>query len=96
MVDLGLYVPAFFAYLGKSIELITGIFIALGLFTRIAVIPLALTMLFICFVIGKGRIFMEEQHPFLFVLLCLLYFFTGSGKWSLDNLLFNRQKATIV
>lgn len=88
MVDMKLYAPSFMAYLGKTIELIAGIFVILGLFTRIAVIPLGITMLFICLFIGKGRIFMEDQHPFLFVLICLLFFFTGPGRWSMDKLLF--------
>lgn len=86
MMDLKLYAPSFIPYLGKAIELVAGICILLGMFTRIAVIPLAITMLFICFVIGKGRIFMEEQHPFLFVLLSVLFFFTGAGRWSIDAL----------
>ena len=90
MVDMKLFAPSFMAYLGKTIELIAGIFLILGLLTRIVVIPLAFTMIFICFVLGKGRIFMEDQYPFLFILLCLLFFFTGSGKWSLDKILFSK------
>ena len=90
MVDMKLYAPSFMAYLGKSIELVSGVLIVLGLFTRIAVIPLAITMLFICFAIGKGRIFMEEQYPFLFVLLSFLFFFNGPGKWSMDKLFFSK------
>ena len=60
MNDLNLYAPSFMPYLGKGIELVAGMLILLGLFTRIVVIPLAFTMLFICFFIGQGRIFMEE------------------------------------
>ena len=63
----------------------------LGLFTRLAIIPLAITMAIISFGIGKGRIFMEDQHPFLFILLAFVFFFTGPGKWSLDYLLFERK-----
>jgi putative oxidoreductase len=94
MIDMHLFAPSFFAYLGKTIELVAGIFILIGLFTRVVVIPLALTMAFICFAIGKGRIFTEEQYPFLFLLLSVLYFFTGPGKWSLDSILFSTQKET--
>lgn len=88
MVDLKLPAPAFMSYLGKSAELITGILLAIGLFTRPAAIVLAITMSFIAFFIGKGRIHMEDQHPFLFVLLALVFFFTGPGKWSFDGVLF--------
>ena len=93
MKDLGLPSPSFISYIGKGIELVSGIFLFLGLFTRLAVIPLACTMAFICFGIGKGRIFYEEQHPFMFILLAFLFFFTGPGKWSFDNLFFSKIKA---
>lgn len=92
MLDLKLPAPSFMAYMGKSVELGTGILIVLGFFTRIAFILLGITMIFICFFIGKGRIFMEEQHPFLFVLLSFLFFFSGPGRWSMDKLLFHSQK----
>ena len=95
MLDMKLYAPSFMAYLGKGLELVCGFFIVLGLFTRIALIPLAITMGFICFAIGKGRIFMEDQHPFLFVLLSFLFFFTGPGKWSLDKFFFSSQNKAI-
>lgn len=80
--------PAFFAYLGKIMELVSGALIALGLCTRPAAICLAITMAGICFGLGKGRIFMEDQHPFLFVLLSLVFYFTGAGRWSLDRIIF--------
>ena len=47
MIDLNLPAPSFMAYLGKGSEFVAGIFILLGLFTRIAIIPIAITMLFI-------------------------------------------------
>ena len=90
MIDLKLFYPFFMAYLGKAVELVAGLLLLVGLFTRIAVIPLGLVMLFICFVIGNGRIFMEEQHPFLFVLLSLFFFLAGPGRWSLDKLIFEK------
>ena len=95
MNDLKLSAPSFMSYLGKAIELIAGIFVLVGLFTRIAIIPLALTMLFICFFIGKGRIFMEEQHPFMFVLLSLLFFLAGPGRWSVDKAIFKDDRNSI-
>lgn len=91
MIDMKLFAPAFMTYLGKTIELIAGICLLIGWLTRIVVIPLAFTMLFISFVLGQGRIFVEEQHPFLFVLFCVLYFFTGAGRWSVDRSLARKQ-----
>lgn len=88
MINLKLFYPSLMAYAGKAIELVAGLLLLVGLFTRIAAIPLGLVMLFITFVIGDGRIFMEEQHPFMFVLTSLLFFLAGPGAWSLDKRLF--------
>ena len=92
LTELHFPAPNLMAYLGKGIELVSGVLLVLGLFTRIAVIPLAVTMAVICFGMGKGRIFMEDQHPFLFVLLALVFFFTGPGKWSVDEVVFGGNK----
>ncbi len=40
------------------------------------------------FFVGHGKIWYEDQHPFLFVLLAFVFFFIGGGKWSVDYLLF--------
>ncbi|RYU96781.1 DoxX family protein [Emticicia agri] len=77
--------PAFWAYLGKGAELVGGILLTIGFMTRPAAIIIALTMLFICFKIGNGKFWYDAQHPFLFVLLAMIYFFMGPGKWSIDN-----------
>lgn len=81
----------FMPYVGKSIELISGIFFVLGLYTRFAALFMAGNMLFICFYIGSGRFYYEDQHPFLFALIALVFFFTGSVKFGLDNYLFKRK-----
>lgn len=75
-------------YIGKAGELVAGIFLFLGLFTRLAALLLIGTMGYICFFVGQGKILYEDQYPFLFVLLGLGFFFTGPGSFSLDKLIF--------
>ena len=77
-------------YAGKGAELITGILLFAGLFTRIAAIILIGTMLYIAFFVEQGKIWYNDQYPFLFVLLGFVFFFTGGGRWSGDYLLFNK------
>lgn len=77
-------------YIGKAAELVGGILLLIGLFTRFASLILVGTMAYIPFFIGNGKVFTNDQHPFLFVLLGLVYFFVGGGKWSIDNYLFNK------
>lgn len=85
--------PVFAVYVGKSLELISGIALTLGLFTRLAALFMAIVMLFICFKVGNGKFYYEDQHPFLFALLALVFFFTGGGEWSLDERLFGKHEA---
>jgi putative oxidoreductase len=89
--DLHLPAPRTWALIGKASELAGGIFLMLGWFTRMAVIPLAGTMLFIIFVIGHGKIWMDDQYPFLFLLLLLIFFVNGPGNWSVDGLIKKRK-----
>lgn len=88
--------PAFMVYLGKSLELITGICFVLGLFTRLAALFMIVDMLFICFVVGGGKFYYQDQHPFLFAMIALIFFFTGPVRWSLDEKFFGpRDKVTL-
>jgi putative oxidoreductase len=79
-------------YAGKTSELIGGVLLLLGLFTRVAAIILIATLAYIAFFVGKGKVWYEDQHPFLFVLLFAVIFFTGAGKYSLDNILLDRKR----
>lgn len=90
LTDLKMSEPQLMSYLGKGSELASGILLTAGLFTRAGAIILTVTMIIITFRIGEGRIFMEEQHPFLFCVLGIIFCFSGGGRWSTDNLLFGR------
>jgi putative oxidoreductase len=83
--------PLFMAYLGKGLELVTGIFLAIGFLTRLSALLMAINMLFICFKIGGGKFWYEDQHPFIFALLALVYFFVGPVKYSIDQIIFKQK-----
>lgn len=83
--------PSILVYIGKSAELVAGIFLTIGLFTRVASLVLIGTMFYIIFFIGHGKIWYEDQHPFLFVLLGFVFIFCGPGKFSMDHAMFNKQ-----
>ncbi len=72
-------------YLGKGIEFFAGVLLLLGLFTRVACVLIIGTFLYITFFVGNGKFWMDDQHPFLFVLLALVFMFTGPGAWSMDE-----------
>lgn len=72
-------------YAGKAGELVTGIFLTLGLFTRWAALSMAAIMFFISFFIGSGKFWYEDQHPFLFGMMALVFAVFGPGAWALEN-----------
>ncbi len=72
-------------YLGKGAELVGGFLLALGFWTRIGAAILFFTMAYIAFFVGHGKIWYEDQHPFLFVLLAVVFLVMGGGRWSLDK-----------
>ena len=84
--------PEVWAYAGKIAELTAGIGFTLGLFTRLASITAIAAFTGIIFILGdNGKIFQGDQHPFLFILLALVFFFTGPGNLSLDKLFFRNK-----
>jgi uncharacterized membrane protein YphA (DoxX/SURF4 family) len=85
LTDLHFPAPAMMAYLGKGSEFVGGALLALGLFTRAASVFLCVTFLSIAFFMGHGKIFMEDQHPFMYVLFCLIFIFSGAGNISFDS-----------
>jgi len=85
--------PAAWAYAGKIAELLAGIGFVLGLFTRLAALAAIAAFAGIIFILGdKGKIFEGDQHPFLFILLSLVFLWEGPGPISADRLLFGRKK----
>jgi putative oxidoreductase len=83
--------PLLMAYLGKGLELVTGVLLTIGLCTRVAALFMAINMFFICFKIGNGKFYYEDQHPFIFGLLALVFFFSGPGIAAADNFLFKKK-----
>jgi len=79
-------------YVGKSSELIAGISLLFGLFTRLGSLLTVGTLSYITFFVGSGKFWYEDQHPFMFVLFGVLFLFTGPGALSIDSLIFNKHK----
>lgn len=77
-ISLGL---AIFAEIGCSV------LILLGLGTRIAVIPLIVTMLIAVFIVHGGDPFIKQEMGLHYLLVYIMLLLTGSGKYSLDKLI---------
>jgi len=95
-MKIGFSNPEFWAYFTGSFEIVCGILILLGLFTRLASIP-PLFIMIVAFVttkypllINKGFwIFAHEYRTdFAMTMLLLLFLYYGGGSISLDNKIF--------
>jgi len=87
----GIPAPAFSAALSGYTELIGGALVLVGLFTRLASIPLVINMLVALLVVRMKKVsgfddFVELDEP-LYALSFLWLVFSGPGKASLDHLL---------
>jgi putative oxidoreductase len=71
-------------------EAIGGLFVAIGLFTRLSLIPIFITMTVVFFVVHAGDPFQAKELALLFWLLSLLGFAAGPGRYSIDHILENR------
>jgi putative oxidoreductase len=79
-------------YVGKGTELVAGLLLTLGLLTRVGAMLLIGTLSFVAFFVGQGRVWYEDQHPFMFVLFGIFFLFYGPGRWSLDARFFPAKK----
>ena len=71
-------------------ELFCGFFVAVGFLTRLTVIPILITMIVVFFIAHEKDAFIMKQLPFVYLILCVVIFILGSGRFSLDRLLFDR------
>ena len=81
--------PVLMIFIGKIVELVAGILLVIGFLTRIGALLLLFVMIYITFFIGHGKFWYEDQHPFLLILLSLIFLFIGGGRFSLDHILFS-------
>lgn len=68
-------------------EVVCSVLILVGLGTRLAVIPLILTMLIAAFYIHGADPFARKEPAILYLLPYVMLLLAGSGKYALDHLL---------
>lgn len=73
-------------------EFVCAILLMLGIGTRFVAIPLLITMLVAAFMIHGADPFGKKELALLYGAIYLALAFMGGGKFSLDNVLFNRKK----
>jgi uncharacterized membrane protein YphA (DoxX/SURF4 family) len=91
--ELHFPMPVVMAFIAKGAELSGGVFVFIGLFTRVAASVIAFTMLVATLVANLGENFVIDGgftiSYFLFAIILLV---AGGGKYSLDHLLRKKEK----
>lgn len=71
-------------------EVFCSILLILGLLTRIAAIPLIITMLVVAFVVHGSDGFGSQELPIMYLMMYLVIAILGAGKISLDKLIYSK------
>ena len=74
-------------------EFLCSLFVILGLFTRIACIPLMFTMLVAFFVVHGSDAYADKELSILYFFIYLIILVLGSGKFSVDALMTKKAEA---
>ena len=93
--NIGIPFPSFNVYLVGTVETLGGLLLALGLGSRLASIPLIITMLVAsltahreaCFAFFRDPDLFVSETPFAFLVTVLIVLFFGPGSLSLDYLI---------
>jgi len=91
--ELHFPVPVVMAFLAKGAELSGGVFVFIGLFTRVAASVIAFTMLVSTLVANLGENFViDGGFTISYFLFAIILIEAGAGKYSLDRLLRKKEK----
>ncbi|MGE5114661.1 MAG: DoxX family protein [Acidobacteriaceae bacterium] len=91
--QMGIPFPHLSAYLAASAEFFGGLALLLGLFTRFAAIPVAVTMIVAILQVHlKGGFFAPQgvEYPLTLLIANIALVLAGGGAFALDNVLLRR------
>lgn len=85
--ELGFPAPVVFAWAAALSEFLGGMFLALGLFTRLAAFFIACTMLVAILGVHAADPYQKKELAFMYFFVAAAFMLKGSGDWSVDALL---------
>lgn len=84
---MGFPLPVVFAWAAAFSEFLGGIFLAFGLFTRVAAFFICFTMLVALTGVHWADPFGKKEMALLYFFIAFAFLWKGSGEWSLDSFL---------
>lgn len=85
--ELGFPMPVVFAWAAGLSEFLGGIFLALGLLTRLSSFFIAFTMLVALVGVHGADPFNKQELAFMYLFVALAFLLKGAGDWSVDSFL---------
>lgn len=76
-------------------ELFCSLLVIIGFMTRVALIPLIITMVVAFFIFNVAEPMIKKELPLIFLLTYIAIFVLGPGRFSLDSMLFGAGKKTV-
>jgi putative oxidoreductase len=83
---------AFSLVLTVFAELFCSILIGFGFLTRLAAFPLIITMAVAAFIVHAGEPFKQKELSLMYLVLYIVLFIIGSGKYSVDYFISKKKK----
>jgi putative oxidoreductase len=85
--EMGFSGPSFFAWISALTEFAGGILLAIGLASRPAALFIGINMGVAAFLRHADDPFSGKEKAMLFLVIALVFFVTGAGKYSFDKLI---------
>jgi len=94
--SMGIPFPTLNAYMAASTEVLGVVLLTLGLFTRLISVPLMLVMVVAIMTVHLAHGYSAGDNgfeiPLYYLLLLFIFISHGAGKYSLDHLIFGKEK----
>lgn len=87
LASMGMPAPEILAWAAALAEFGGGLFIALGLMTRLSTVALGFTMAVAGFIAHAADPFAKKEMAFLYLASCVLLWCVGAGKFSIDRMI---------
>jgi len=71
-------------------EVFCSAFLILGMATRLAAVPLFITMFVVVFIVKANKEFGDMELPLLYLVIYLVIVIAGAGKYSLDHWIYKK------
>ena len=84
---IGFPMPEFFAWAATLSEFLGGAFLALGLFTRLSSLFIAIVMAVALFGVHINDPYPVQELAALYLFIAIAFLLKGSGDWSMDSFL---------